>query len=102
MKGELFDEMMAGFPDLIKYRKGEMSKARVSRMAMAPKELKPSEIRKIRRSLRISQPVFARYIGTTVSAIRSWEQGTRRPQKTALRLLRIAKDNPAALLQSVA
>ncbi len=102
MKAELFDEMMAGFPELIKHRKGQPSKARVSRIAMAPKQLKASEIRNIRRRLRVSQPVFARYLGTTVAAVRSWEQGTRRPQKTALRLLRIARDNPAALLQVVA
>lgn len=102
MKAELFNEMMAGFPELIKYRKGESSKARVSRIAITPKQLKPSEIRKIRRRLRISQPMFAQYLGTTVSAVRSWEQGKRRPQRTALRLLRIARDNPAALLQGVA
>jgi DNA-binding transcriptional regulator YiaG len=32
------------------------------------------------------------------NAVRSWEQGTRRPRQAALKLLMIAKKNPKALL----
>jgi putative transcriptional regulator len=99
MKAKLFAEMMAGFAEAGNHRKGKRSKARVSRMALSPKKLKPAEIRRIRKSLKVSQPAFARYLGTSVAAVRSWEQGSRRPQKTALRLLTIAKENPAVLLE---
>ncbi len=99
MNAKLFEEMMDGFKEAIKYRKGQSARLRVSRFATArPKALRPSAIRRIRLTLGISQPQFAQYLGTSLGAVRSWEQGVRRPQSTALRLLTIAKKNPAALL----
>jgi putative transcriptional regulator len=64
----------------------------------APKPLSPREIRRIRRKLNASQAVFAQYLNVSANAVRSWEQGTRKPQQAALRLLVIAKKNPKALL----
>lgn len=98
MKAELFDQMMAGFAEAIKYRKGMKAKVRVARFPPKLPKFKPSEIRTIRTRLRLNQPLFARYLGTSVACVRSWEQGTRRPQGTALRLLWIAKERPAVLL----
>jgi DNA-binding transcriptional regulator YiaG len=42
--------------------------------------------------------VFAQYLNVSANAVRSWEQGTRKPQQAALKLLVIAKKNPKALL----
>ncbi|PYU02475.1 MAG: hypothetical protein DMG38_00300 [Acidobacteria bacterium] len=44
------------------------------------------------------QALFATYLNVSASAVRSWEQGTRRPRQAALKLLTIAKKNPEALL----
>ena len=37
-------------------------------------------------------------LNVSPNAVRSWEQGTRRPRQAALKLLVIAKKNPKALL----
>jgi putative transcriptional regulator len=102
MKAKLFKDMMSGFDEAVKYRRGEKARLRVARLSSVSPLLKPKEIRKVRIILGLSQRDFARYLGTSVACIRSWEQGTRRPQSAALRLLAIAKKNPAALLEFVA
>ena len=84
-----------------KYRTDKKANLRVSRMAFEPIDLKPVEIKKIRTTLGFSQPMFAEYLGTSVGTVRSWEQGSRKPQSSALRLLVIAKEKPAILLHQV-
>lgn len=102
MKDSLFKEMMAGFEEAAKHRRGQTARVRVSRFSPHVVALRPKEIRKIRRALGLSQADFARYLGTSVACVRSWEQGMRRPHSAALRLLTIAKKKPAALLEFVA
>ena len=102
MKDALFAELQEAIRDVAAYRRGKRSDLRVSRFISTPKGLKPADIRGIRKQLGISQPMFARYLGTSVACVRSWEQGSRRPQKTALRLLCLAKKNPAILLETEA
>jgi len=102
MKESLFTEMMAGFAEAAKHRRGQRASVRVSRFSPDVAALRPKEIRKIRTALGLSQADFAHYLGTSVACIRSWEQGVRRPQSSALRLLSIAKRKPAALLEFVA
>lgn len=41
---------------------------------------------------------FALLLNISVGTVPSWEQGTRRPQSTALLLVAMAKANPAVLL----
>lgn len=102
MKDSLFKEMMAGFEEAAKHRRGRSARVRVSRFSRDATALRPKEIRKIRMDLGLSQADFAHYLGTSVACVRSWEQGMRRPQSAALRLLSIAKKKPAALLEFVA
>lgn len=45
----------------------------------------------------MSQTVFARYLNVAPATVRGWEQGLRRPEKTALKLLHIVKQNPRVL-----
>ncbi len=102
MKAKLFKDMMSGFEEAVKYRRGQKARVRVARFSSASPVLKPKEIRKVRTTLGLSQRDFARYLGTSVACVRSWEQGIRRPQSAALRLLAIARKKPAALLELVA
>src|SRR5271163_2482948 len=94
MKDSLFIEMMAGFAEATKHRRKQNARVRVSRISQDVAALRPKEIRKIRTALGLSQTDFARYLGTSVVRVRSWEQGIRRPQSATLRLLNIAKKNP--------
>lgn len=101
MRADLFDGMMAGFEEAKKYRAGRKAGVRVHRMAFPPLSMKPKQIRNVRVRLGLSQPQFALFLCASVGAVRSWEQGTRTPNETALRLLAIAKKKPALLLQRV-
>ena len=101
MNVDLFKDMIAGFAEAKKYRAGRKAKLRVSRLAFEPVKMKPAQIRRIRIRLRLSQPEFADFLCTSVGTVRSWEQGSRTPNKSALRLLAMAKDKPALLLQTV-
>jgi DNA-binding transcriptional regulator YiaG len=49
-------------------------------------------------ALNASQLLFASYFNVSPNAVRSWEQGTRRPRQAALKLLTIAGKTPKALL----
>ena len=76
----------------------EILEAIVTRVPPPPRQISPREIRRIRQALNASQPLFASYLNVSPNAVRSWEQGTRRPRQAALKLLTIARKNPKALL----
>jgi len=57
----------------------------------SPPTLTPEQIKKIRQSLRVSQPVFARYLNTSESTVEKWETGAKQPSGMALKLLSIVK-----------
>lgn len=52
-------------------------------------ELKPEDIKQIRENEHVSQSLFAAYLNTSVSAIRKWESGEKKPSGMALRLLNL-------------
>jgi len=92
--------MKQALADAAAFERGAKVDLRVTEIPSPPKTMKPNEIRKIRGSLNASQAVFARFLGVSPKAVQSWEQGLRQPQSTALRLLEIARKNPAVLLMS--
>ena len=94
----IFDDLRQSLGDAQAYERGEAVDLRVMETAAPPKPMKPHEIRKIRESLHASQTAFAHFLCVSPKAVQSWEQGIRRPQSTALRLLDIAKKNPKFLL----
>jgi len=53
------------------------------------KSYSPAQLKKLRNRFHISQPVFAAYLNTTPKTIQQWEQGNRRPNSIALRLLNL-------------
>jgi putative transcriptional regulator len=53
------------------------------------RKLTAKDIKKIREKVNVSQGVFAALLNVTTSTIHKWEQGTARPQTSALRLLEI-------------
>jgi DNA-binding transcriptional regulator YiaG len=71
---------------------------RAADLPSRPKPLKPSDIRAIRASLNASQALLARLLNVSSNAVESWEQGIREPRQATLKLLHIAKKNPAVLL----
>jgi len=97
-KVNIFNELRQALADAQVYERGEKVDLRVTEVAPPPKDMKPKEIRRVRESLHASQAAFARFLCVSPKAVQSWEQGTRKPQSTALRLLDIAKNNPRVLV----
>ena len=51
-----------------------------------------ADIKRLRETLKFSQPVFALHLHTTASTVRKWEQGETRPAGPALKLLNVIAD----------
>jgi putative transcriptional regulator len=56
-----------------------------------PPPLKPEQIKKLRQRLRVSQPVFARYLNTSEPTIEKWETGAKQPSGMTLKLLSVVE-----------
>ncbi len=63
-------------------------------VVLPPPQLGPEDVRKTREALGVSQPVFADFLGTSASTIRSWEQGQKVPSPMARRLLGLIASDP--------
>jgi putative transcriptional regulator len=63
-----------------------------------PMRIPPTQIKRIRESQRVSQPVFARYLNTSESTIEKWETGAKKPSGMALKLLTIVQKHGLEML----
>lgn len=63
-----------------------------------PAMFAPAEIKQLRESNNVSQPVFARYLNTSESTVEKWEAGTKRPSGTALKLLTVVQKHGLMIL----
>ena len=83
IKVNIFDDMREAMRDALAYERGEAVDLRVTRIPKRPKPISAKEVRLIRRALNASQSLFAGYLNVSPNAVRSWEQGTRRPRQAA-------------------
>jgi putative transcriptional regulator len=63
-----------------------------------PDSIAPAEIKQIRESQQVSQPVFARYLNTSESTVEKWEAGVKRPSGMAIKLLMIVQKHGLKML----
>ena len=84
------------------YRAGTIDKATMRSFdescLVAPPTIKPHQIRRIRLSQRVSQPVFARYLNTSESTVEKWETGAKKPSGMALKLLDVVQKHGLKVL----
>jgi putative transcriptional regulator len=84
------------------YRAGTIDKATMREFdescLVAPQRMEPRRIKRIRESLRVSQPVFARYLNTSESTVEKWESGVKKPSGMALKLLDIVEKHGLRVL----
>lgn len=59
----------------------------------------PTQIKRIRDRLNVSQHIFALILNISGKTVQSWEQGYRHPEKIACRLLQIIDKQPRAILK---
>jgi putative transcriptional regulator len=63
-----------------------------------PAEIKPQQIKKLRETHHVSQPIFARYLNTSQSTVQKWETGAKRPSGMALKLLAVVQKHGLEVL----
>jgi putative transcriptional regulator len=84
------------------HRVGAIDKATMrdfdARHLVVPGEIGPEQIRQLRESNNVSQPVFARYLNTSESTVEKWESGAKRPSGMALKLLTIVRKHGLQVL----
>ncbi len=67
-----------------------------------PPKYSKNQIKRIREKLlNVSQPVFAKYIGCSPSAVKKWETGENNPPPAARRLLQVLEKNPNIFLSTI-
>jgi putative transcriptional regulator len=92
-----FDKIMAGLESAKAYVDGTADKRKYR--VHVPEKL---NVKKIRSGLGLSQEAFARKYGFALSAVRDWEQGRRRPERSARILLKIVEREPEAVTRALA
>jgi putative transcriptional regulator len=68
---------------------------RTYKVAPAPHDYSPGDVKRVRGLLGTSQAVLAGFLGVNVNTVRSWEQGKRVPQPIACRFLAEIESDPA-------
>lgn len=90
-----FDSIKQGLDEALEFSKGKKGKAVVH-------EFSPVDVKNIRAQVGMSQNEFASAFGISVSTLRHWERGDRRPQGPALVLLNVVAKEPQAVLNALA
>ena len=81
---------------------GAISKATMrdfdARHLTVPPGIAPAEIKRLRQTNNVSQPVFARYLNTSESTIEKWETGAKKPSGPSLKLLAVVQKHGLKIL----
>jgi putative transcriptional regulator len=87
---------LTDFRDTLRARTPLESKYTVRHVMVVvpPPQIGPEDVKRTREALGLSQPVFADFLGTSLSTIRSWEQGQKPPSPMARRLLGLIATDP--------
>ena len=97
MSKRAFDKIKAGLDSAQAYLAGTTDKRRYR--VHVPETI---DVKKIRGRLGLSQETFAATYGFALSAVRDWEQGRRRPERSARILLKIVQKEPDAVTRALA
>ena len=97
MTKQAFNKIKAGLDDARAYLDGTADKRRYR--VRVPDTM---DVKKIRTRLGLSQEAFAETYGFALSAVRDWEQGRRRPERSARILLKIVEREPDAVTRALA
>jgi putative transcriptional regulator len=92
-----FNKIMQGIEEAGAYLDGTADKRRYR--VHVPEKV---DVRKIRIRLGLTQETFAATYGFALSAVRDWEQGRRRPERSARILLKIVEKEPEAVSRALA
>jgi len=97
MSKRAFGKIKAGLDSAKSYLDGTADKRKYR--VHVPEKI---DVRKIRIHLGLSQEAFAEAYGFALSAVRDWEQGRRRPERSARILLKTVEREPDAVIRALA
>ena len=89
-----FDSIKQGLGEALEFSKGQKGKAVIH-------EFTPVDVKNIRAQVGMSQNEFASAFGISVSTLRHWERGDRKPHGPALVLLNVVAKEPQAVLKAL-
>lgn len=93
-KRNLFAEITEGFEALADERAGKRT-LRTHEVEEAPApSIHAADIIAVRERLRLSRPLFARYLRTNPRTLENWEQGRAKPNAQAALLIRLVERYP--------
>ncbi len=93
-KRNLFTEIAEGSDALADARTGKQTlRTHEVKMHPAP-DVTADELLALRARLRLSRPVFARYLRTNPRTLENWEQGRAKPNAQAALLIRLVEKFP--------
>ncbi len=95
MTKKSFDKIAAGLKDAIAYKKGNQAKGIAHSVAMI-------DVKKVRKTLGLSQDDFAAVYGFSSDAIKNWEQKRRQPDRAARILLAAIQMHPKIMARVAA
>jgi putative transcriptional regulator len=86
--GKMFDLLNEALDEAIEYEQGKKT-LRTKRIPIPekPSQYRSKDVKRLRKKMKCSQPVFAIIIGVSDKTIKAWESGERKPNSTANRLL---------------
>lgn len=92
--GSAFESIKQGLVESIAHAKGEANGVRL---------FKPHavDVRSLRQRVSMTQEQFAARFGFSVSTLRHWERGDRKPHGPALVLLNVIEKDPKAVLSAL-
>jgi len=96
-KRNVGNEIIQGLEDALAYLGGDTGRG-ITHIVNVPAAV---DVKAIRERSGLSQDRFAARYGFAVSALRDWEQGRRRPDRTARVLLTVIAKNPQAVEEAL-
>jgi len=98
-KMKIEEALIKGLEEALEYEKGNKKlKTNFRELPPAAPNFSANQIRRLRKELfDMTQEDFAVVLNVSLATLRSWEQGSRKPSDSALRLLEILKSKPDVL-----
>jgi putative transcriptional regulator len=102
------EQLIEGLKEVAAFEQGKISlrvierriTARQATVIAAP-QYPPARVKRLRKTVKLSQPVFADALNVDADTVRAWEQGRRQPSGPALRLLELTELHPEWVLAAV-
>lgn len=91
-------QIIEGLEEAVAFAKGKRTGA-IIRTVNVPDDI---DVKTIRRSSGLSQSQFAKLYGFNLTSLQAWEQGRRKPGRTARILLCIVEKDPNAVRRALA